>query len=303
MRRIALKIDVDTLRGTLEGVPTLARLLKEHRADGTFLFSLGPDHTGRALRRIFRRGFLSKVRRTSVGSHYGFKTLSYGVLLPGPDIAKHGGHIMRRVRDEGFEVGVHCYDHVLWQDKVAQREWNWTRQQMSLAVDAFHKVFDEAPKVHAAAGWQMNRFVPALEHEFGFDYASDTRGSEPFLPVAAGGESVCVQVPTTLPTFDELIGIDSCTPSNVDEIVFQRTTASPQNNHVFTLHAELEGMRLQDSFVRLLKRWRLAGYEVCSMRNVFEQVTRATVPRRAIGYETIQGRSGSLAVECSAVRT
>ena len=81
---LALKIDVDTLRGTREGVPGLVTLLRKHDVGATFLFSLGPDHTGRAIRRAFRPGFVGKVRRTSVVRHYGFKTLLYGTALPGP---------------------------------------------------------------------------------------------------------------------------------------------------------------------------------------------------------------------------
>ena len=46
MAEIALKVDVDTLRGTREGVPRLLKLLAEHGARATFYFSLGPDHTG-----------------------------------------------------------------------------------------------------------------------------------------------------------------------------------------------------------------------------------------------------------------
>ncbi|MGZ5780399.1 MAG: polysaccharide deacetylase family protein, partial [Burkholderiaceae bacterium] len=63
---ITLKIDVDTYRGTREGVPNLVNILKQHNANATFLFSLGPDHTGWALRRAFRPGFFQKVSRTSV---------------------------------------------------------------------------------------------------------------------------------------------------------------------------------------------------------------------------------------------
>ena len=88
---IGLKVDVDTLRGTREGVPRLAALLKKHGIDATFYFSVGPDHTGRALRRVFRKGFAQKVARTSVLKHYGLKTLMYGVLLPGPDIGGKAG--------------------------------------------------------------------------------------------------------------------------------------------------------------------------------------------------------------------
>ena len=43
--KLALKIDVDTYRGTRQGVPHLLEILKARNAGATFLFSLGPDHT------------------------------------------------------------------------------------------------------------------------------------------------------------------------------------------------------------------------------------------------------------------
>ena len=127
---LALKIDVDTLRGTREGVPNLVPLLKKHGADATFLFSLGPDHTGRAIKRVFRPGFMKKVARTSVLEHYGLVTLLYGTALPGPDIGRRCANIMREVRDAGFEVGIHTWDHTLWQDSVRDRSARWTWAQM-----------------------------------------------------------------------------------------------------------------------------------------------------------------------------
>jgi len=39
-------VDVDTLRGTREGVPRLLRMPGERGLHATFLFSLGPGHTG-----------------------------------------------------------------------------------------------------------------------------------------------------------------------------------------------------------------------------------------------------------------
>ena len=81
---LAIKIDVDTDRGTRIGVPNLLDLFDEFNIKTTFLFSLGPDNTGRAIKRIFRPGFLTKVSRTSVVSTYGLRTLLNGILLPGP---------------------------------------------------------------------------------------------------------------------------------------------------------------------------------------------------------------------------
>lgn len=294
--RLALKIDVDTLRGTLEGVPPLMESLRAAGADATFLFSLGPDHTGRALRRVFRPGFFSKVSRTSVLEHYGLRTLLYGTLLPGPDIGRRGAGVMRAVRDAGFEVGIHCFDHVLWQDFVARRDAGWTRLQMLAAVDRFRQVFGSEPTVHGAAGWQMNEAALALEEELGFLYASDVRGSAPFVPLVSGRRSRCPQLPTTLPTLDELIGVDGMGADRVHEPLLARTAGRPPNQ-VFTLHAELEGMKLRPVFDRLLRGWREQGYDLVAMRSLLPALDPALLPAAAVSAGTVPGRSGTLAVQ------
>jgi undecaprenyl phosphate-alpha-L-ara4FN deformylase len=298
-RGLALKIDVDTLRGTREGVPALIDTLKAAGADATFLFSLGPDHTGRALRRVFRPGFFSKVSRTSVLEHYGVRTLLYGTLLPGPDIGRRAGATMRSVRDAGFEVGIHCFDHTSWQDFVSRRDEAWTRRQMLLAVERFREVFDASPTVHGAAGWQMNEAALALEEELGFVYASDTRGAAPFVPWLHGRRSRCPQLPTTLPTLDELIGVDGIGVEQVHESLLARTR-EPFAHHVFTLHAELEGMKLLPVLQRLMRGWQTQGYQLLSMRSMFAGLELARLPAAAVQSGTVPGRSGVLAVQAPA---
>ena len=172
MARIALKVDVDTLRGTQEGVPLLLRLFARHGVQATFLFSLGPDHTGWAMRRIFRPGFFSKVSRTSVLSHYGVRTLMYGVLLPAPDIGLRARSEMRAARQAGHECGIHCWDHVVWHDNVRMRDEAWTRRQMQRAFDRYVDVFGEEPVTHGAAGWQMNAAAFGQIDDWGLAFAS-----------------------------------------------------------------------------------------------------------------------------------
>ena len=145
MAKIALKVDVDTLRGTKEGVPNLARTLERFGLKATFLFSLGPDHTGWALKRVFKPGFLKKVSRTSVVEHYGIKTLLYGVLLPGPDIGKQAAAEMRAIDAAGHETGIHTWDHVAWQDAVRNRDAQWTKVQMQKSWDRFVEIFGHPP--------------------------------------------------------------------------------------------------------------------------------------------------------------
>ncbi|TXH04345.1 MAG: 4-deoxy-4-formamido-L-arabinose-phosphoundecaprenol deformylase [Nevskiaceae bacterium] len=294
---LALKIDVDTYRGTREGVPPLVECLKRHNAGATLLFSLGPDHTGRALKRVFRPGFLKKVSRTSVVEHYGIKTLLYGTLLPGPDIARECAELMRGVRDAGFEVGIHTYDHVRWQDGVAQADAAWARAEMDKAVEAFQSVFGVAPHTHGAAGWQMNDAAYEHEQTLGMTYASDGRGTHPFVPVVNGRALNVPQLPTTLPTLDELIGVGDLTPDNVHEHLLRLTANPPPQGHVYTLHAELEGMKWMPVFDRLLSGWRAQGYELVSTETLFKSLDVPALPHHAVAMGEIPGRSGTLALQ------
>jgi peptidoglycan/xylan/chitin deacetylase (PgdA/CDA1 family) len=292
--KLALKVDVDTWRGTHDGVPRLLDLFKRHGASATFLFSLGPDHTGRAMRRVFRPGFFSKVRRTSVLRHYGLRTLLYGTLLPGPDIGRGCAATMRAARDAGFEVGVHCWDHVRWQDGVALADADWTEREMRRACERFTAIFRQAPRTWGAAGWQTNRHAAWIE-ECEFDYASDTRGSCPFRPLWDGVAIGCPQLPTTLPTLDELVGLHGIDEGNVAAHLLDLTSRkSPQ---VFTAHAELEGGAFLGVFESLLRGWKEQGYELVALRSLFESLDLARLPRHDVVYGEIPGRSGKVALQ------
>ncbi len=294
---LALKIDVDTLRGTREGVPALLALLRKHRAGATFLWSLGPDHTGRAIKRVFRPGFVGKVRRTSVVKHYGVRTLLYGTVLPAPDIGRRGAEVMRGVRDAGFEVGIHCWDHIRWQDGVARADAAWTAAEMQRACDRFTEIFKADPRTHGAAGWQMNVHALRLTQRLGFDYCSDGRGISPHLPVWNGELVRCPQLPTTLPTLDELIGRDGITEANVAAHLLAYTAAPAATGHVFTMHAELEGMRLAPVLEQLMAGWKGQGFTLGSTRTLFESLEGEALPRCDVGAGTIPGRSGTVFVQ------
>jgi peptidoglycan/xylan/chitin deacetylase (PgdA/CDA1 family) len=297
MKQLALQIHVDTYRGTREGVPRLVDVLKRYKAQATFFFSLGPDHTGRAIKRVFRPGFLGKVSRTSVVEHYGIKTLLYGTLLPGPDIGKKCADILRGVRDAGFEVGIHCFDHIRWQDYVANKDAEWTRRELQRAVDRYTEVFGEAPHAHAAAGWQMNRHALRLMQRMGFDYSSDTRGTHPFIPTWQAEIVACPQLPTTLPTLDELMNRDGITLENVAQHILKLTENPLSTGHVYTLHAELEGGKWMPIFEELLQGWQAQGYELVSMQQYLQGLEAAALPRHEIVMREIEGRSGTLAMQ------
>lgn len=296
MARIALKIDVDTERGTREGVPRLANALEKLGVRATFLFSLGRDHTGRAIRRVFRKGFVGKVRRTSVLKHYGVRTLLYGTVLPGPHIGRRHAALMRRIHTRGFEVGIHTHDHTRWQDGVLTAGRAWTHNELWLAQLEFREIFGRNAYVHGAAGWQLNEYVPALEGELGFRYASDVRGVVPFLPVINGVVIKVPQLPTTLPTLDELLAMPEL--AGVDPVAHLASlTRTSLYDHVFTLHAELEGGHYLTLFERLLLAWLAQGHELCDLGALHDALDIERLPTHEILFSPIDGRSGVLATQ------
>jgi peptidoglycan/xylan/chitin deacetylase (PgdA/CDA1 family) len=201
---------------------------------------------------------------------------------------------MRAAAQAGHETGVHTWDHILWQDYVARKDAAWTERQMLLATERYIEVFKASPAVHGAAGWQMNDAALELLGRLGYRVASDTRGRSPFVPVVHGRECV-LQCPTTLPTLDELIGRDGITADNVHEMLLKQSADG--RDHVFTLHAELEGGQLAPVMERLLAGWRGAGLRTSALADYAAQLDTARLPRAPVLRGTVEGRSGELAVQ------
>jgi undecaprenyl phosphate-alpha-L-ara4FN deformylase len=294
---LAIKVDVDTDRGTRIGVPNLVSLLNEFDVKATFLFSLGPDNTGRAIRRVFRPGFLSKVSRTSVISTYGIRTLMNGILLPGPHVGRRNEDAMLAAREKGHEAGIHCYDHIRWQDGLAKMTRNEVREEFGRARTEFERIFREPAKAAGSAGWQANGFSLEAYDDAGLLYASDSRGTGPFYPRIGDSVYKTIQIPTTLPTLDELLGRTEY-PDNriVDHYL---SLLRPDTVNVLTIHAELEGMKHISIFRSLLESINIRGIRTERLDALARTLLKAprSIPVCDMLQGTVDGRSGILAVQ------
>jgi len=293
---LAIKVDVDTDRGTRLGVPALLELFKSFGVTATFYFSLGPDNTGRAVRRLFRRGFFGKVVRTNVVGVYGFRTLLNGLLWPGPHIGRRNEAVMRAARDAGHEVGIHCYDHIRWQDGLATMSREEVDAEFNRARNEFERIFGEPARTAGAAGWQANRHSLAAYEAAGLRYASDARGLRPFFPRIDGRAGRVLQIPTTLPTLDELLG----RPDYPEKRLIDSYCASldPTRPNVLTIHAELEGMGHAPLFRALLQRVTDAPVTCVTLGHLAERLLQnpGAIPVCDLGMGAVEGRSGTVAV-------
>lgn len=284
MKRIALKIDADTCRGTLTGVPALIAQLQQHGAAATFFFSLGADESG------------CQAAPASLKQYYDLPTRLAGRLLPAPDIGRRAAGAMRAARDAGFEVGIHAWNRARWEQSIAAADNRWVETEIGLACARFEEIFAEKAHACAAAGWLTNRHALRLTQRLGFAYASDCRGDHPFIPVIDGEIVGCPQLPTTLPTLDELLALEALSPEQAADRILQLSSAI-DGDHVYTLRTELEGMKFAAAGERLLAGWKALGYQLVALRDLRAGLEPGNLPRHVVELATVPGRAGKRMVQ------
>jgi undecaprenyl phosphate-alpha-L-ara4FN deformylase len=294
-RRVALKVDCDTYEGTREGVPRLLDILGARGIRATFFFTLGPDRSGLAVRRIFtRRGFLAKMLRSRAGSLYGWRTALYGTLLPAPFIGRRCGGPIRAAAEAGHETGVHGWDHVGWHDGLDRMSVEQIRADYGRAHAEYERILGAPARASAAPGWTVNARSLAVQAEWDLSYTSDTRGGPPFFPSAGGRVFDTLEIPTTLPTLDETLAWPRLS-GDADQRAF--FGSAPRGTEVHTLHAEVEGRSKAALFEGILDDWLAAGVGFSTLGELAREALerRPEIPEREVRRTTLPGRGGTVA--------
>ncbi|MGH7145464.1 MAG: polysaccharide deacetylase family protein [Planctomycetota bacterium] len=293
---LALKIDIDTDRGCQAGLPTLLRLLDRHQVRATFFLTLGPDNMGRAIWRVFTEpGFLKTVQRRGGASTYGWSILFKGFLWPGPVLWKKHRDLFRSIAAAGHEVGVHAWDHHHWQRHAPELDATQVRAVWARMVEAFEALFGRAPTCAAAPGWRCAAPMLALADEHRLAFVSDVRGQAPFRPRMGTVSYATPELPTTLPTLDELIGRGDLAREQLNERLFGELKPGGFNCH--TIHAEIEGLDGAGLFDGFLAGVRSRGYTVGPLGPVAAGLDRASLPVHGVVDATLEGRSAPVSTE------
>jgi len=288
--RAGLRIDVDTYRGTRLGVPRLLQTLDKHQIKATFYFSFGPDNMGRHLWRLLKPAFFVKMLKSKAANLYGWDILLRGTLWPGPVIADAHADIIRATAEAGHEIGVHAWDHHRWQRHVDTMRDDEINQEIRFACDKFKQVLGYAPKTSAAAGWKCPQSAALAKENFEFEYNSDCRGDSIFIPML-NKRQLAVQIPVTLPTYDEVIGRDGVDNDNFNNYILKQIT--PNKLNVYTIHAEVEGIVCADLFDAFLTQSALKNIQWTTLKSLLPQ-DKQQLPLASIQQQALAGREGSL---------
>jgi undecaprenyl phosphate-alpha-L-ara4FN deformylase len=293
-------------------VPRLLDLFAKEGVKATFFFSLGPDTSGKAIKRVFRKGFVKKVLSASPAASYGFKTMLYGTLLPAPDIGGRPETVarMREAAKAGHSVGIHAWDHIDWHDHLPRM----TRDEIEAVVAKEHarflEIFGAPAAFQAAPGWTATPLSVEVQEAHGILATSDTRGGEPFHALRAdGAPSRVLEIPSTLPTLDELLALPlRGAGTQADKACeFLRMKMGEEAAgiggalQVHSVHTEIEGATsFAAPFAALLAGWRSDGVSFLTFEEFCRPLLSAeTSPVKALSWTTLPGRATPVATGAS----
>jgi len=284
-RILGLKIDVDTYQGMRRGVPRLLSLLRQEGLRATFFLSIGPDASGRAVLQILKNPhFLKKMVRTRAASLYGFRTALYGTLLPSPKIALSFPDLVRQIMAEGHEVQFHAWDHRRWQDELAVRPEAWIRDWFRRGLEGFESLTGRRPASFGAPAWLIDDRVLSLVRDLHLDYLSCTRAKEPFIHEGTD----LVEIPSDLPCFEE---------TGIEEGERKILAGLAEGGiHVLPVHAEVEGGRMSENFVRLIHAAKKLDYRLLPLCDIHPLLDRENLITRRFRLQLLSGRSVPCAV-------
>lgn len=297
--RVGLRIDVDTFRGTREGVPQLLALLEKHQVRASFFFSTGPDNMGRHLWRLIKPAFLWKMLRSRAVSLYGWDILLAGTAWPGRLIGAGNGAVIRRTARR-HEVGLHAWDHHRWQSRSGHWSPERLTREIARGIAALEAITGEPVTCAAAPGWRADQRVVSALRAFNLRYTSDCRGSGLFIPQLADGSTGTVQIPVTLPTWDEVVGRET-SAADFNQFLLHRIHQSAsqpgtENCQVYTIHAEVEGGHYARQFDQLLADAAQQGIRFCPLSELLP-ASLATLPGGQVVRGTIPGREGWIGIQ------
>ncbi len=230
--------------------------------------------------------------RSRAASLYG-----WDILLAGTAAGRRigaGNEAVIRAAAESHEVGLHAWDHYSWQ------AWSgvWPQERLALEVERglleLERIIGRPVTCSAVAGWRADQRVVKAKEPFDFLYNSDCRGTRPFLPQLGSGVSGTVQIPVTLPTWDEAVG------TAVDIAGFNRYLLDCIHRDagvpVYTIHAEVEGIAYADQFNELLTMAAEEEIQFCPLSQLLP-ADFSELPSGKVVRGELAGREGWLGRE------
>ncbi|WP_135607108.1 deacylase [Solemya velesiana gill symbiont] len=254
----------------------MLKLFEQHGVKASFQLSLGPDYSSHPL-----------------------KILPWYLLscVPAAKIGEQAKEQLKSILQESHEIGIGPFLPASWRRNAAYADEVFTRNDLMQSLEAFQHLFDSPPSFFGAVDWQVNPHLLKLEEELGFNHACDVRGKMAFLPSLQDVSSGCIQIPTTLPTINELLANPSVNEHNVHEFLFAVSQRVLPNGEVFCVNAEQEGIERLVIMERIIVMWKGSQWEFKTLGELVQSIGNDKPPWHQVGWAEVAGHAGHVAMQ------
>jgi undecaprenyl phosphate-alpha-L-ara4FN deformylase len=278
--KLGLRIDVDFPIGLRRGVPFMLDLLARHGMKATFFIVAGRNGGMRALRRLIQPSYLRRYLRMGGWRLWVMSSVGGAGQMRLRDHAS----LVRRILDEGHEVGVHGYDHAWWADCVWSAGTDRIESQMARGFEMLTAVTKRTDLAWASPNWRTSDAVLHALMRRNVPYFSECWGVCPFAVRLPDGRSSSIpNLPVTVPSLEVASMSQRLEGRQAVKAVLDRH--EPDGYNVVACHDYYEGMLKPELFRSFLEGCAARALRVLSLRELAGLL-------RAEGYVLPVGRIG-----------
>ncbi len=161
-----LRVDLESDKGIKEGLPKLLNLLKKYDLKASFYLVIGGESN--FLELIKHRGGMKSSGERKI-KLWRTKEKLRMALLP-RDFAKKNISILKRILDEGHELGLHGWKHREWTRGLNKID---VPNRIKLCKIKYKSLFGKSPISFASPGFNINEKVLKLLENEGITFISD----------------------------------------------------------------------------------------------------------------------------------
>ena len=296
--RLGLRVEPVSHEGLFQGVPPLLEALRGGGASATFYLNLGPDRAGLYFARLLRNPrHLLRLRRFGLLRGYSWRTRLSGLLVPPRVVGTEAAPLARRIAEEGHEVGVQPWDRHAWRTGLQRMSADLIDLQMERAAEAYEQIFGREPQTMASPGFVCSNESLRHEEKLGLRFASDSHGTDPYLPNIEAHALRVPQVPNTAPTLGDALGISAHDAASFYESVLAETGVGRWP--VLTVYPEVEGLAFLEAFKAFLNAAARKGVRLVPLSELLAArlALEGGLPSCTISYGLLDGHLGLCSIQ------
>ncbi len=246
-REFTLRVDLESNKGIKEGLPKLLDLLKKCNIKVSFYLVMGGESN------IFE---LLKYRgKMTSSSERGIKIWSLKdkirmALFP-RDFVKRNMRVLRRILEEGHELGLHGWKHRAWTRGGNKVD---IEKHVASAVRRYRLIFNRNPTSFCAPGFSTNEKVLEILEEYGIKFVSDFEGDKPKFYGKIKNVPITICGEKRTPVIEYMVSLGK---SDAEILDYMKETMKRRELSSFYIHDLFEArfkLRLLEEIFKFIKK-------------------------------------------------